>query len=363
MPGYVMHIPEGPLPFQVKPFARETLRSYINRLTAAHGFAHTYLRPVTTRSSKSNWLPSRADRLAYLTGLPVEHLRAALPELRLGDDDHAPSIHGSRKKGMSTACRRCVSARISNPPAEGVQVWPEPYHYLCWKHRLWLGHLVAPPEEQIDLTGYPEILKAHVRHRRLGRRYGAAATKDMTAVAQTLLFHEDSNSTARVFEFYRKPRPFESRLPALAERDGLQGDIPKPYREIAVYPELVTLTSILLSSYWRNVIANGAVNEKLNLFWEFDRLRLFRAAIPRDMATLRNWITANTPDDRPEFPYYRILNPKIQPRDRREEVLRHISETTRTDRDTDGTGLPETTARSLVGSSSTLSSNGDIIVI
>lgn len=331
MPGYVMHIPEGPLPFQVKPFARETLRSYINRLTAAHGFAHTYLRPVTTRSSKSNWLPSRADRLAYLTGLPVEHLRAALPELRLGDDDHAPSIHGSRKKGMSTACRRCVSARISNPPAEGVQVWPEPYHYLCWKHRLWLGHLVAPPEEQIDLTGYPEILKAHVRHRRLGRRYGAAATKDMTAVAQTLLFHEDSNSTARVFEFYRKPRPFESRLPALAERDGLQGDIPKPYREIAVYPELVTLTSILLSSYWRNVIANGAVNEKLNLFWEFDRLRLFRAAIPRDMATLRNWITANTPDDRPEFPYYRILNPKIQPRDRREEVLRHISETTRTE--------------------------------
>ena len=54
-----------------------------------------------------------------------------------------------------------------NSPA---QVWASAHEDVCPRHNLWIGNGVFAPEQQLDLTRTPDVIRAQRRYGRLRRR-------------------------------------------------------------------------------------------------------------------------------------------------------------------------------------------------
>jgi hypothetical protein len=234
------------LPITTPPFPSETVGSYVRRLAIANhlhpGEFELYLRRRERRVNPA--------RLAAVSGRPLSLLQRALPELRpaldlpAGFDHHEPTL----------ACRYCTAARgISG----AVTCWAPPHRNVCLRHRRWVGHidpafqgLLDGRDSQPDLTLLPDVVSAERRLRRLTRRHGQGPVIGAYRTGlHVVLRWADRND-------WGSHRHQRIQLLGFVPASDWRFPSWDPVLRAAVYPEAVTVTSLVLSPYWAGVAAN-----------------------------------------------------------------------------------------------------------
>ena len=169
------------LPVAVPPARHEIGASSLARLARLHGLARGELwYQVSSPQPGTRRREVVPDRLAAITGRPAEHLAWALPELH----DPGPDWQAWRHRPQP-GCPRC-DARHDGGPV--TRLLPH-HHYVCARHRYWIG----PPDAGQPATplgpGLADIVQAQRRHLRLLRRYGPEAAYDAVLTGFLLCGH------------------------------------------------------------------------------------------------------------------------------------------------------------------------------
>lgn len=235
------------LPIGLSPLGRETLGSYLHRLADANHIAVasiTQLLGVHRRYRRhdddpTDWTTQTVTTLAILTSRPSRSLIIALPALQRLDIRSAatPAQPAGRQYA---ACSLCTASK----DIPGLAIQSGGHHEcVCLRHRRWLH---GPHQHNLDAL--PEILDANQRHRRLARRHDPATIHHGYLRARTLT---DTWITGTSHPDLRSR--WTRRLSLL--HDDPYGDPHRPTPEridLATYPETVTLTQLLSSTYWRD---------------------------------------------------------------------------------------------------------------
>ncbi|WP_433521294.1 TniQ family protein [Nocardia pseudovaccinii] len=261
------------LPIPIPPALHETLESYLRRLSATNRVHPEDLKhhldfdptlPIDTIS------PNNLNGLSIVTGYPPTELARALPEL-----DHRHTTATLFRRQPMPACPRCTSRHRGGPVTRYY-----PHHVrTCPKHLLWIGHQPArhhQPRTFVDISAAANVIAAQTRHRRLARRRGTSIT-------------------AHAFTYARR---IWTRTPQLSDTVGATldpshlgktGSPEDPKYQAAIYPRLVTITTLLTSPYWRDV----ALDHRLGgaFFAEAGRILLSdRHYQPPPGHPLRTWL-------------------------------------------------------------------------
>jgi hypothetical protein len=240
-----------PLPITLPPFPGECESSYWTRLAQAN---HV---PLARLRAPSRWLKSRLsslETLCILSGQSRQHLARTIPDLqtenRSADPPSIPDDHVLR-----WACRRCVVTRTgATLPA---QIWASVRDEVCTRHKLWVGQHVHSPEQQLDLSHTPDIVRAQCRYRRLRRRHGRAVIAicaDATGQIWNGLAH-------RHYQLVRRAEILHELVRVTGPTD--EPDRAGPCLFAAGFPERVALIGLFASAGWRRtlLIAPQAIAE------------------------------------------------------------------------------------------------------
>lgn len=275
------------LAFPVPPVQDETLSSYIPRLARAnHVRLDHFMEHLTGRFRQYPRLnETRAHALAVMINRPLETLLYALPELR-GQAAHLElQLHG-RTLGRHPnrpgwLCRRCRWQKLIATP---VTRWQRHDQNVCLRHGLWIGEGVSTENDQVDLTACPEIIQAHRYHRCLISRLGR--------VPIAYAYYE---SRSIQLEWVAQGRFQDVRARRF---DRLLGSGWRVNRESAVlnaviYPEVVALTGILASAYWRSLAASLAPMNVMRFYGEVgNRVHPGYRRAGNGFDPLRQWVEA-----------------------------------------------------------------------
>ena len=226
-----------PLPRRVAPVRDETIASYLPRLAAANRLDPGALRALLAESDRKD-APVPLARLAAVTGMTPLALAHAMPQLCTADE--LTSLHirhrpRARKRWAFVACRQCTAGRP-------VTRWALHDDVVCSRHRRWIGE----EDQQPDLTGQPDILHAHRRHRWLIRRHGRDRVMRAFRDAQHICIGwrldgiHDAGFEHRMEIFHG---------PGWEDRDFYDQTF-----DAATYPQSVALARLLASPYWRERI-------------------------------------------------------------------------------------------------------------
>lgn len=231
--------PHRPLPRPVPPVPAETLDSYLRRLAVANRLDPDALRAHLTRDTRRR-ARVPLDALARVSGQRPTALRHALPELdptRL-----RPTLRGPRPHG--TVRRRCRSCTRARGHREDAWCWSDDHDVICLRHLRWTGdgHDWVLGEAQPDLRRQPDILAAHRRHHRLIRRHGHDATTAAFQKARHICHQwhrrgDHEQDLRRLMSLFHGPT-----WRVLAADSTVQA---------ASYPQIVALTRLLVSPFWR----------------------------------------------------------------------------------------------------------------
>ena len=234
-----------PLPRQVRPFPSETVNSYLRRLAAANRLSADALRSHIAGGQRRS-IPLPIARLSVLTNLPEHTLRRALSGPAPVHDEQTGSTSGvPRWAGVAgPACRLCAFARGST---ETVWCWKYPESVICLRHRRWVSSLSA--DDQPDLNGQPDIIRAHLRHLRLVRRLGRDAVAAGYAQAREVC--EDWLARAWHLDGYQQRM-------AIFHGPGWGRAWTSATVAAAMYPQAVALARLLSSPYWQAQVRSGS---------------------------------------------------------------------------------------------------------
>jgi hypothetical protein len=155
-------LPPRPLPRTVIPVPGEYYLDYIARLADANHLEFMELtgaldHPGTVILHPGNWQQHQQERLAAAASQPLARIA------RLYWDDAGYYLHDPEgfRRMMRSACRRCTARRgIAGPIACHLP----PHLTVCRRHRLWTGPSARTPAGQLDVSPFPEILRAQRRH-------------------------------------------------------------------------------------------------------------------------------------------------------------------------------------------------------
>lgn len=257
------------LPRPVRPVPDETVTSFITRLAEANHLNNQDLRyhlspghPTTTKTAKTS-----LSTLETATGYPRDALCYSLPELRA----QHPAVHALQLRGRSIggkpnevrpACRRCIAAKGI---LHTVMTWMRHDHNVCVRHRLWIGAGVNQPNEQLNLADVADIGQAQRRHARLLRQYGrdrvrqafAEATHINTAWQMAGRYQQGSYRRYVILDPPKHSRRVRSLTPAADAASR--------------YPDIVALTSLLTSLFWRRIVISHDPTERDRFFNEIRR--------------------------------------------------------------------------------------------
>ena len=138
-----------------------------------------------------------------------------------------------------------MGIRRIRPCAAGQLVtrWALHDDVVCGRHGRW----ISKDHDQPDLTGQPEILRAHQRHRRLIRRHGRDPV--MRAV-------RDAQHICTGWRLNGLPDPgYDRRMEIFCGPGWDDRDEWTPHAwDAAAYPQSVALARLLASPYWRERI-------------------------------------------------------------------------------------------------------------
>lgn len=236
-------LPLRPLPRPVPPVGDETITSYLARLADANRLEAAALRHLLTGSHRKHAeIPFAA--LAAITGLPPASLAYAMPQICPAPQRAHLSVANRprpRLRGEVVACRLCTASAAGG---RAVTVWALHDRVVCRRHRRWLSEENAQP----DLSGQPEILDAARRHRWLIRRHGRDTVMRAYRDARSICIGWRLEPNDRDPGFQRRMRIFHGCTWPEVEEDCYQTF------EAAIYPQVVALTRLLASPYWRERI-------------------------------------------------------------------------------------------------------------
>jgi len=227
-----------PLPRLVAPFRDETITSYLHRLAEANRIDPAGLRSWLARSDRKE-APVPLGRLAAVTGMPCRSLGYAMPQICTAGELSGLHIQNRPRvrDGWSfAACRPCVAG-------QPVTRWALHDDVVCYRHRRW----ISKDHDQPDLTGQPEILHAHRRHRRLIRRHGRDPVMRALRDAQHICIGWRLDGL-RDPGFGRRMEIFHG--PGWDDRDEWAAQT----SDAATYPQSVALARLLASPHWRERI-------------------------------------------------------------------------------------------------------------
>ncbi|SFQ27191.1 TniQ family protein [Amycolatopsis rubida] len=276
------------LPLVDRPFARETLESFVSRLAALN---YRPLGDLTLLLIGKDQFPRRVrhreiamsvrDKLALLTGYAPGQLARTFPVPEEADHNRPERI-SSRSELRHIDARRpgyprpaCVSCAASRRPGGAwIQQWPTHTQRACLRHYRWIG----PPgrtisTEQLDLRTAPEVTQAVRRHLRMVRRHGPDANIAVSLAETHIVTHNERN---QVQPHIRK------RVERLLHNNNFSRGLGYfPHEDIAyaaAYPEAVALAWLVLNEQYRRTwpdaiprYAEGIFGHILNQVWESSR--------------------------------------------------------------------------------------------
>lgn len=241
-------LPLRPLPRTVTPLAGEYNLGYVGRLADANHLEFGELAEVLNNTAAMTivgtlgWKRHEQERLAAAASQPLARIaRLCWPDARY----YLRDIEGFHQM-LRPACRRCT-ARLGT--TEPVACHLPPHQTICRRHRLWTGPSARTHDGQLDISPFPEILRAQRRHLALTHRYHwwhvDTAIKDATRA----IYHALRAGTWIAGQRRRlrqlAPGTWQQALAGvLAVTPGWPDDRPgHPAVEIAIYPDVVWLAA------------------------------------------------------------------------------------------------------------------------
>ncbi|RNG17858.1 TniQ family protein [Streptomyces botrytidirepellens] len=187
----------GPLPRRPALIAQETTASFLWRLADMNGMAWAELvRHVggprgleeTDPRLQEVWLgPVARERLARVSGRPLEQLEKALPTLAqariTAKARRQVRVEAWPEERLPVqACALCVAGRAERPVWRvGSDAWA-----VCTRHGRWTGD--AQGRFQVSVAQVPEVVEAQVRRVRLERKTGLYARALMADALQVAVY-------------------------------------------------------------------------------------------------------------------------------------------------------------------------------
>jgi hypothetical protein len=243
-------LPPRPLPRTVTPVASEYYVDYIARLAAANHLEFAELTgalddPASILFHPDRWRQHEQERLAAAAGQPLARIARLYwpdPGVYLRDPE------GFRRR-LRPACHRCTARYGITEP---VDCHLPPHRTVCRRHRLWTGPSARSHDGQLDISGFPEVLRAQRRHGHLAQLHHPWRLGDAVRDATSALYQALRGGTWIPGQQRRMPQLapgtwHQALASALAGRPGWQDDSPShPVVEIAIYPDVVWLAARIL---------------------------------------------------------------------------------------------------------------------
>ncbi|HEY9326929.1 MAG TPA: hypothetical protein VIS09_01605 [Streptomyces sp.] len=268
-----LDLPLHPVPRTVTPFLNETVRTFVWRIAETHKL-HPYEFLEFLAESQKHGAPVPGHRLAAVSGIALPVLKYALPELCTSEDQRQYRLNGRPTPGRHerVGCPRCIGNWHSSP---WVRFWARQEDVICPSHWVWTG-----TTSSLDLSNHPkvasEVVAANRRHRRLIRRRGRLAVRAAYYDAKRLCWEWN-----KIGIFNKK---ISQRLTDILG-PGWSACHDDPESEAAYYPNVIELTRILSSPYWRSLI----LDEHLPASTPREPFELL--GVPADFC----WLMENTP--------------------------------------------------------------------
>jgi hypothetical protein len=155
-------LPPRPLPRTVTPVPGEYHLDYIRRLADANHLDFLELTSALDDPAGIIHHPDRSklheqERLATAASQPL----ARIARLYWPDPRYYLRDPEGFYRMLRPACRRCTARRGI---AEPVACYLPPHLTICRRHRLWIGPSARSHDGQLDISQFPEILRAQRRH-------------------------------------------------------------------------------------------------------------------------------------------------------------------------------------------------------
>jgi hypothetical protein len=247
-PDWAKTLPLPPLPRTVTPVPGEYYVGYVARLAAANHLEFGELSgalddtAAMTVYGPLGWKQHEQERLAAAASQPLARIaRLCWPDPRY----YLRDIEGFHQL-LRPACRRCAARYGITEP---VACHLPPHQTVCRRHRLWTGPAARSHDGQLDVSPFPEVVRAHRRHLALVHHHHwwhvDTAIKDATCA----IYHALRGGTWIPGQRRRlrqlAPGTWHQALTgALSVSPGRPDNGPgHPVVEIAIYPDVVWLAA------------------------------------------------------------------------------------------------------------------------
>jgi hypothetical protein len=246
-------LPPRSLPRTVTPVPGEYYLDYTSRLADANHLELLELTEALDDPAAVILDPARRrqhqqERLAAAAGQPLPRIA------RLYWDDPGDYLRdpGRFRQLLRPACRRCTARRgITGPIACRLP----PHQTVCRRHRLWTGPASRDHASQLDISPFPEILRAQRRH--LAQlHHHPQQDVEATISAATRAIHNALRAGIWIPGQRQRlqqlaPGTWNQALASvLSGRPGRQDDDPgQAIAEIAIYPDVVWLAARSLQAH------------------------------------------------------------------------------------------------------------------
>ena len=245
---WVTTLPPRPLPRTVTPVAGEYHLDYIARLAEANHLEFLELADALddtaaiTLHTPRGWTQHEQERLGAAAGQPL----ARIARLYWPDPRHCLRDPEGFRQTLRPSCRRCAARYGITGP---VACYLPPHLTVCRRHRLWIGPSARSHDGQLDVSPFPEILRAQRRHLALTHQHDWWHVNNAVSDATRAIHHALRADTWIPGQRRRlrqlAPGTWNQALAgALGISPGWQDDSPShPVIEIAIYPDVVWLAA------------------------------------------------------------------------------------------------------------------------
>jgi hypothetical protein len=188
------------------------------------------------------WKQSEQERLAAAAGQPL----ARIARLYRPDPRHYLRDPEGFRRTLRPACRRCTASYGITGP---VTCHLPAHQTVCRRHRLWTGPAARSHAVQLDVSPFPEVLRAQRRHCYLAQLRHPWRLGDAVRDAQGAIYHSLRGGTWIPGQQRRMRQLAPSTWhQALAAALGTStrwpdGSLSHPAAEIAIYPEVIWLAA------------------------------------------------------------------------------------------------------------------------
>lgn len=247
-------LPLRPLPRTVIPVAGEYHLGYVGRLARANHLESGELADALNDTAAiavygpRGWKQHEQERLAAAASQPLARIaRLCWPDASY----YLRDIEGFHQK-LRPACRRCAARRGITEP---VACQLPPHQTLCRRHRLWTGPSARSHAGQLDVSPFPEILRAQRRHLALVHHHPWQYVDTAIGDATRAIHHALRAGTWIPGQQQRlhqlAPGTWQQALAGvLAISPARPDDGPgHPVIEIAIYPDVVRLAARSLRAH------------------------------------------------------------------------------------------------------------------